>query len=56
LKDVVYVTNPLELAEALGKKRDRNRVMAESYFYLDKALPRWRKLLDAKAGDGQVTP
>lgn len=54
LKDVVYVTNPLELAEALSKARDRNCKVAVSYFCLDKALPRWRKLLDANAEHGQV--
>lgn len=45
LKDVVYVTNPMELAEAIRTAPQRERRVAEPYFYLDEALPRWRKLL-----------
>jgi surface carbohydrate biosynthesis protein (TIGR04326 family) len=45
LKNVVYVTNSDELAAALGNAKQRDRVLAEPYFCLDKKLPRWRKLL-----------
>lgn len=45
LKGVMYVTNPTELAVALDKAKQRERVLAEPYFCLDKELPRWRKLL-----------
>lgn len=45
LNGVVYVTNPMELAEALGNAKCRKRVVAEPYFYLDEALPQWQKLL-----------
>ena len=46
LTGVVYVTNPTELAETLRTAPHRKRVVAEPYFYLDKELPRWRKLLN----------
>lgn len=45
LKGVVYVTNIDELAAALGNSNQREYVLPESYFYLDKEVPRWRKLL-----------
>lgn len=49
LKGVVYVTNPMELAETLRNARNRERVVAKPYFYLDEELPRWRKLLGVDA-------
>lgn len=45
LKGVVYVTNPDELAVALGDAERRECILAEPYFCLDNELPRWRKLL-----------
>jgi len=42
---VVYVTGPEELAKALGNARVPENVHAETYFCLNKALPRWRMLL-----------
>lgn len=45
LKGVVYVTNPIELAEALRNARYRESLVVEPYFYLDEGLPRWRQLL-----------
>jgi surface carbohydrate biosynthesis protein (TIGR04326 family) len=45
MEGVMYVTNPTELAAALRTARDCAFVVAESYFCLDKGLPRWRKLL-----------
>lgn len=46
LTGVVYVTNPMELAEALRTATRRECRVAEPYFYLDEELPRWRRLLD----------
>ena len=46
LASVVYVTNPIELAEALRAAPHRERGVVEPYFYLDKELPLWCKLLD----------
>jgi len=45
LKGVVYVTNPMELAEALLNARHHKCEVSEPYFYLDKELPRWSQLL-----------
>lgn len=45
LKGAAYVTNPMELAEALCNAQHLERVVAEPYFYLDGELPRWRQLL-----------
>jgi surface carbohydrate biosynthesis protein (TIGR04326 family) len=45
LNGVLYVTNPIELAEALANAKSCKRVEAEPYFYLDEALPRWRKIV-----------
>ena len=53
LSGVVYVTNPTELAEALRTAPQRERGVAEPYFYLDEELPRWRKLLDLGAAHNQ---
>ncbi len=44
LKDVVYVTNPMELADAIRAPHRECRV-TEPYFYLDEMMPRWSKLL-----------
>lgn len=46
LEGVVYVTNPTELADALRNACSREHVMAKPFFCLDKALPRWRRLLN----------
>jgi len=54
LKGVVYVTNPMELAAALDSARHRKGVVAEPYFYLDGALPRWRELLRLNAPHKQL--
>ncbi len=51
LKDIVYVTNPTELAEALQNARQRKRMEVESYFWLDAKLPRWRQLLRLSPAD-----
>lgn len=45
LKGVVYVTSPDDLAAALNNAKQRERVLAEPYFCLDKDLPRWQELL-----------
>lgn len=52
LKGVVYVTNPMELAEALRNAKQCERVIPEeTYFCLDKELPRWQKLLGMRPTD-----
>lgn len=53
LHGVVYVTNPSELADALRNARNRERVIAEPYFCLDKVLLRWRKLLGLNSADAE---
>jgi len=45
LKGAVYVTNPMELAEALSSAKYHNGAVPEPYFCLDQSLPRWRELL-----------
>lgn len=55
LKGVVYVANPIELAEALRNAKQRARVMPEPYFCLDKELPRWQKLLGMSPTDDRHT-
>lgn len=55
LKGVVYVTNPTELAQALRDSRDTTRLETESYFCLDKGLPRWRKLLALSQTNVKIT-
>ena len=54
LQDAVYVSNPMELSEALGNARSRKREVIEPYFYLDEALPRWRALLGLNALHDQL--
>ena len=44
LKGMTYVTNPKELAAALGNAQQHECTLAEPYFFLDNALPRWRRL------------
>lgn len=46
LTGIVYVTNSMELAEALRTTPERERSVIEPYFYLDIELPRWNKLLN----------
>jgi surface carbohydrate biosynthesis protein (TIGR04326 family) len=41
-----YVTNSRELVDALVEAFHRNCLPSESYFFLDKNLPRWRMLLN----------
>lgn len=53
LKDMVYVTNPMELAEALRNARQRERTAPEPYFWLDAKLPRWRQLLGLSPADAE---
>jgi surface carbohydrate biosynthesis protein (TIGR04326 family) len=53
LKDIVYVTDPTELAEALRNVRQRKRMAVESYFWLDTKLPRWRQLLGLSPVDAE---
>lgn len=53
LTDVMYVTNPLELAEALLHVKNRESVVPEPYFYLDEQLPRWRQLLGLSKVDNE---
>ena len=55
LKNVVYVTNPMELAGALGNAKYHKRVVSDPYFCLDVALPRWRKLLGLNPVHGQLS-
>ena len=45
LSGVRYVTNPDDLAATLRSVRHREALVAEPYFCLDPALPRWKKLL-----------
>jgi len=45
LRDVVYVTNPYELAQTLNNVNQRRNSSEEPYFYLDRNLPRWNRLL-----------
>lgn len=52
---VVYVANPVELAEALRNAQHCERVVAEPYFCLDKELPRWHKLLGMRSADTRHT-
>lgn len=53
LKGVVYVTNPMELAEALRNAQQDERVAPEPYFYLDRELPRWQQLLGLRKADAE---
>lgn len=50
----VYVSNPMELAEALSKAKCCERIVAEPYFCLDEELPRWRKLLGLRHSRDEV--
>ena len=45
LEGVAYVTGPRDLAKALSNVRPRKNVASDGFFYLDKELPRWRKVL-----------
>jgi surface carbohydrate biosynthesis protein (TIGR04326 family) len=54
IKDVVYVTNPSELSEALIKAKSASSVAAEPFFCLNEDLPRWRNLLCASSGHGNI--
>ena len=56
LTGVAYVTGPEELAGALNNARDREKMLPEPYFCLDKALPRWRMLLGIGAQDRRTMP
>ena len=47
LQGVAYVTNPIELAEALENAKYRKLAVADPYFYLNDALPRWRRLINS---------
>jgi len=51
LAGVVYIGNPVELADALRNARSRERVVPGPYFCLDSGLPRWRKLLGLVLAD-----
>ncbi len=53
LKGVVYVTNPMELAEALRHAQHRECVVAEPYFCLDEELPRWSRLLGLRKANAK---
>jgi surface carbohydrate biosynthesis protein (TIGR04326 family) len=46
---VRYVTSPDQLADALRTARQREAGVAEPYFCLDPALPRWKKQLGIQA-------
>ncbi len=54
-RGVVYVADPMALAEALLNARQCNRMAAEQYFYLDEELPRWRQLLGIGVGSAQYS-
>ena len=45
LNGVSFVTSPFELASALLNSRGKENLQAEPYFFLDRKLPLWRKLL-----------
>lgn len=45
MSGVVFVTNPIELADVLRNSRSLAMVAAKPYFCLDKGLTRWRALL-----------
>ena len=45
LNGVSFVTSPSELASALLNSRGKENLQAEPYFFLDRKLPLWRKLL-----------
>ena len=51
LSGVVYVTNPAELVDALRTAQSRTGVIDKPFFYLDKGLPRWQKLLNLNLVD-----
>jgi surface carbohydrate biosynthesis protein (TIGR04326 family) len=55
MEGAVYVQNPMELADALGKAKHCKRIVAEPYFCLDEALPRWQKLLGAECNAWTTT-
>lgn len=55
LKNAAYVSNPMELSEALSNAKGRKCEAIEPYFYLDEALPRWRKLLGLNVMHGQLS-
>jgi len=46
MENVVFISNPIQLTDALSKVCDRERMLVAPYFFLDKELPRWRKLLN----------
>jgi surface carbohydrate biosynthesis protein (TIGR04326 family) len=48
LEGVTYVTDPMELAAALISSQKKESVISETYFYLDKDLPRWRGILSSE--------
>lgn len=50
---VVFVTNPIELADALRNVRRLEKVAAKPYFCLDKGLTRWRTLLRFNQADAE---
>lgn len=49
LKDVVYVTNPAELAETIRTTPMRSGKVYKPYFFLNEALPFWRDVLKLNA-------
>jgi len=53
LKGALYVTNPIELANALRSVGKRQDAVAQPYFFLDKTLPRWHMLLGLDSGTGK---
>lgn len=52
---VLYVTKPAELSDALRNAKQRDWMMPEPYFWLDKELPRWQKLLGMTSEDARDT-
>lgn len=46
LKCSVFVGNPQELIAALRAARTQGCTQSRSYFFVDRQLPRWRRLLD----------
>jgi len=52
--NVQYVSNPMELAQALLNFKSNEQDKIIRYFYLDNQLPRWKILLDNKQNRGIV--
>lgn len=45
LDDVIYITDDVTLARAINNLNIENYTLSKSYFYLNKDLPNWKKIL-----------